>query len=553
MNVPGLPEVRFRRDGFRFRADARFDAAALEELLADLDGLPHREGVRLVKRNNVRTVLHVPLSGGAVYFKRYHVRGLAERLKYLLVPSRPVAEWRAARAMRAAGLPAVRALLMGEKRLLGILRDGCLATAAVEEALDLVPYIHRHFPGSSGEARRRHLLRLLARNVRLLHDRGFVHGDLHSGNLLVTGPPGDPRLHFIDLHTVRRRRRVGRRARFGNLAKLLHSLTSGTTDGDRLDLLRAYEGEEPGGLGPPEAVLPRLVRRVARLERRRVVSRTKRCLRRSGDYDHARMGPFLVRFRRGILPGAVLLAVGDHLLSAAGGGPEVLKDSRRSALSRQVLAAPEGWGRVVVKETRCRGAADLLKNAVRRPRALAAWVHGCGLSVRRVRAARPLACVLEGRWPRIRRGFLLMEDLSGRERLDLHVLSRWAGNLSPAERAEKVRFVRACGRWVGDLHRRGVYHGDLKAVNVYVGEDGRFTLVDYDRVRFGRRVGFRRRVKNLAQLAASIPVCITRTDRLRFFRAYAGDPETARRLAAFNRGVERACRRKIVVRMEPIE
>jgi hypothetical protein len=77
--------------------------------------------------------------------------------------------------------------------------------------------------------------------------------------------------------------------------------------------------------------------------------------------------------------------------------------------------------------------------------------------------------------------------------------------------------------------------------------------VDYDRVRFGRAVGRRRRIKNLAQVAASVAVLITKTDRLRFFRAYAWDPGVAAEARAYGRGVERECRRKIVVRMEPIE
>ena len=46
-------------------------------------------------------------------------------------------------------------------------------------------------------------------------------------------------------------------------------------------------------------------------------------------------------------------------------------------------------------------------------------------------------------------------------------------------------------------------------------------LADYDRVRFDLPVSPRRRVKNLAQLSASVAICITLADRLRFFRAYA--------------------------------
>ena len=71
------------------------------------------------------------------------------------------------------------------------------------------------------------------------------------------------------------------------------------------------------------------------------------------------------------------------------------------------------------------------------------------------------------------------------------------------------------------LHRTGVYHGDLKATNVLV-QDGTFLFVDLDRVRFSEDVPDRDRIFNLAQLNASLTPPLTRTDRLRFLRAYFG-------------------------------
>jgi hypothetical protein len=174
-----------------------------------------------------------------------------------------------------------------------------------------------------------------------------------------------------------------------------------------------------------------------------------------------------------------------------------------------------------------------------------------------VRVARPAALAMKGRWPFIRESYLLMEDLSAATRLDLYVLSHFAGRLDAEQRAAKRDFVRRCARFVRDLHRRGIYHGDLKAVNMFVrpNEHGTplFFLVDYDKVDFGSRVNRRRRIKNLAQLAASVAVLITRTDRLRFFRQYAPDPETLAEKRLYAREVEKALEKKIVVRMEPIE
>jgi tRNA A-37 threonylcarbamoyl transferase component Bud32 len=213
-----------------------------------------------------------------------------------------------------------------------------------------------------------------------------------------------------------------------------------------------------------------------------------------------------------------------------------------------------------VKETKVRGAPDVLKNAFRSPRAVKAWVAGNGLWHRHVDVAEPRALVVRGRWPLRRESFLVMEDVSADgERLDLRSLRLWGGGpLDAAAIREKRAVVERLGLLVGGLHARGIYHGDLKAVNLFVREKHRrpsFCLVDYDRVGFGAEpVSLRRRVKNLAQLAASLGTYFSRGDRLRFYRSYASRlPGAWESRGPVARGVAEACARKIVVRREPIE
>jgi tRNA A-37 threonylcarbamoyl transferase component Bud32 len=85
----------------------------------------------------------------------------------------------------------------------------------------------------------------------------------------------------------------------------------------------------------------------------------------------------------------------------------------------------------------------------------------------------------------------------------------------------------ATAAWLAHLHRLGIYHGDVKGVNVLVGGTlvtPLLYVVDTDRCRFFRRpVDLGRRIRNLAQLAASIPVVVSRTERLRWWRRYTDD------------------------------
>src|SRR6185295_10448853 len=76
-------------------------------------------------------------------------------------------------------------------------------------------------------------------------------------------------------------------------------------------------------------------------------------------------------------------------------------------------------------------------------------------------------------------------------------------------------------RLVRRMHVRGVYHRDLKANNILVRGD-EIWIVDLDRVDFMREVPAEDRAWNLAQLNAALAEPVTRSDRLRFFFAYAG-------------------------------
>jgi len=561
------PLDRFTVRGLDWVAEPDTAALVRDQVAGRIDELESEAGASLVKRNMVRAVFRMPLHGfGSVIVKRYAVRGPFDWVKYTFRASRALEEWRVGRWLDEAGIATAIPLAMAERRR-GVLQDAALVTREIKDAVHLNEYVEEHLVGDAARDLLRHeLFDRLVRIVRRMHDRGFVHNDLHGGNILVTGPADASVVHIIDLHSVSRyeRRTPPAGKRWFDLLKLLHSLRTCSSPAEREQMCRTYDDAGSGPSGTRVTALLRsgdlsevLERRLFAMERKRVRSRTRRSLDRSSRHDVTQRAGFRIHHLRTIAVGDLLPLIDAHRESLRAGGPAVLKDARRSALTRQTLSTGGVSRSVVVKEYRCASLSTRLKALVRRPRPISAWVAGNGLGVRGFDAAQPLALLMKGRGPAMSSAYIVMEDLGEAQRLDLIALDRFAGDLDDARRAEKHRLLDCVANVFRRLHDEGVYHGDMKAVNLFLREGSgaaSVVLADYDRVEFDTPVIPRRRIKNLAQLSASIPICISLADRLRFFREYAKEDDRTRRV--WKRWFERIiadCRRKIVVRTQPIE
>ncbi|MEE2703679.1 MAG: hypothetical protein VX614_06625 [Myxococcota bacterium] len=223
-------------------------------------------------------------------------------------------------------------------------------------------------------------------------------------------------------------------------------------------------------------------------------SRTRRCLIESGSFTRF-TAQGLHGFRRREVDAPALLRALDENAEATR-----IKHTQDRRVERR--------GAWIVKEHASAGSA-------RR-----AWVAGCGLEARGIATGRSVAWV--GRW-------LVMEDAG--EPLSAFVEHNFSGT-TPHEREEMADCLATL---VGTLHRRGIYHADLKAGNLCWAPGTPPRLVDYGQVRFGRHVSSRRRIRNLAQLNASLPDPVPGGLRERALERYlgeTGEPRNRRRFRA---------------------
>ena len=275
-----------------------------QDLLRHWEMIEDLPGVEVLKSSLSRTVIAFPSTSSrpALIIKRYHVRGVKERLKYMFLPSRAACEWIALQHLKKAGVAVPQPLAFGEKRSGRILFHAGLVMERLSNARGISQWLREK---SAGDPERLEVLRQVGYQVARLHSARCRHSDLHTGNILVQdgGPDDNPRVVLIDHHVCRIGKIPSERQTRNNLAKLFHSLLPKITHSESMELLRAYNEarEAPKwDLLMLQRVLDDLVYRAYRLQERRLRSRSKRCWKNSSQFARSGSKGWRVYRRREI-------------------------------------------------------------------------------------------------------------------------------------------------------------------------------------------------------------------------------------------------------------
>jgi tRNA A-37 threonylcarbamoyl transferase component Bud32 len=182
-------------------------------------------------RQHVSAVVTHPQ--GRVFVKQYRAPATRwQRLRAWLAGPAPTRIWRALWRARHLHLAVPRpCLALWTPAAVFIVTQYVADTLTVETVLTAAPQ----------PAARPAALRLVAREVGLLHDRGAAHGALSLAHVhLRTDGPGAPLLFFSALDRLRFARQILWRARVRDLAALYRASFSLVSDGERRLFLRHY-------------------------------------------------------------------------------------------------------------------------------------------------------------------------------------------------------------------------------------------------------------------------------------------------------------------------
>jgi tRNA A-37 threonylcarbamoyl transferase component Bud32 len=507
----------------------------------------------VIRENNVRIslFLSLPERREVIFVKRYKCRGFRDIITYFFFTSKASSEWRNINRFLQKGIPVALPLAKGEKRRFNCLLDSYLVTKAFVNAMPLhryVDYCLKDGKTSDILERRKMLNKKLALLVKKIHNAGFFYRDLHAGNILVVeGDDGKPQLYLVDLHRVKYLKRVPIWMRIKDLAQLRNSIAASRTD--RMRFLHEYAKGSPLFSIHFKVNARRIEAKAKKLWKTHLKSRTKRCVVNSSEFVVKKDRAQSVYYNRSYSERFLTEVIEEYHKASATGRLTVLKRTSKETVSMITSTHNGKRLKILVKESRFPRLLSKLRYTFCKSRTKKYWIAARGLKVRGIETPGTLALIEKKNLGIAKWNILLTEFIDQAFELNDYVRNNFKKALSRKEMHKKEQFLKEFAKKLRCLHERGIYHADLKSNNILVkernGNEWMFYFIDLDRVTFKHSLSFDQRSNNLAQINASIADCITLSERLKFFRAYAWGTSVMRDKKRYYQRVLEISRKKI--------
>jgi len=400
----------------------------------------------IVKSSSKRSVYHLIREGyPGIYLKVCHPEGFFQRIRNLVFPRTRI-------EANMLNILASKGSAVAE--VLGHFRCGASSAIAVREVEGnrLLISFERDFQE-----------RVLFSVTRDFLERGFVHHDLHPGNILIDK---NSNYVLIDCYEVRNKSSVGVSNRVRSFA------SAAAVFGTSMPALKTLIPDESEGTHRAVVEMAGNIRRkrVERWIRRSLLDGSFSRIENNADYQAVVKREETPDLKK-------IIDIHGKNLSK---GSNLLKVQEKT----QVSIA----GEYCVKSYK---SSPLFLE----PYARRSWKGSLVLMFNGFRVAEPVACIV----------FRDRSSMLVSRKLDYPQLDRIldSGGLTETERKTLAGTI---GRTVGMMHMSGIFHADMKACNIFMDtERSEAVFIDTDRVVQSSRVSREKRLRNLMQIGLSIP------------------------------------------------
>ena len=293
------------------------------------------------------------------------------------------------------------------------------------------------------------VLTVLAR----LHAAGVVQNDIHPENFLIH----DGQIHTIDGGDVSNRRRpLTETESLSNLA-LYFAQFLARYDEQLPTALRFYEKQR--GWSADSDRLGRLVESVTECREQRKLDHIDKAFRECTRFCCQKSFKRFSVCERSMDSDDMRAFLAD--LDSAIENGQLLKDGNTATVA--LVDSPVG--RIVVKRYNIKNVLHRLSRLFRKSRAWVSWANSHRLEFLGIKTVRPIALVEERLGPLRSRAYFVSEYVEGPD-----------ASMLDAERDDQMQSI---AEIIQNLSRAGVTHGDLKASNFLLSDDGA-VIIDLD-------------------------------------------------------------------------